>query len=72
MRGETQGGPLDRGVLLLYPLSPLNLNDERPIVPGWDQPIFAFAMAFPASETGIKVEYKVDLLYWEQEYGPSE
>jgi hypothetical protein len=29
-------------------------------------------MAFPASETGIKVEYKVDLLYWEQEYGPSE
>lgn len=72
VRGETQGGPLDRGVLLLYPLSPLNLNDERPIVPGWDQPIVAFAMAFPASETGIKVEYKVDLLYWEQEYGPSE
>jgi hypothetical protein len=70
VRGATQRGPLDRGVLLLYPLSPL--NDGRQIVQGWDQPIFAFAMAFPASETGIKVEYKVDLLYWEQEYGPSE
>lgn len=70
VRGATPGGPLDRGVLLLYPLSPL--NDAKPIVPGWDQPIFAFAMGFPTSEAGIKVEYKVDLLYWEQEYGPSE
>lgn len=72
VRGAIRGGPLDRGVLLLYPLSPLNLNDGKPIVQGWDQPIFAFAIAFPASDTGIKVEYKVDLLYWEQEYGPSE
>jgi hypothetical protein len=70
IRGATPGGPLDRGVLLLYPLSPL--NDGKPIIAGWDQPIFAFAIGFPASETGIKVEYKVDLLYWEQEYGPSE
>lgn len=70
MRGST-GGDLGRGVLLLYPLSPLN-NDKAPIIDGWDDPIIAFAMVFPTSETGIKVEYKVDLLYWEQEYGPSE
>lgn len=69
-RGEAKGGQLDRGILLLYPLSPL--NDGKPIVQGWDLPIVAFAMGFPASETGIKVEYKVDLRYWEQEYGPSE
>lgn len=72
VRGMTQGGSLDRGVLLLYPLSPFNSDDGTPIVQGWDQPIVAFAMAFPASESGIKAEYKVDLLYWEQEYGPSE
>ncbi|MES2242109.1 MAG: Z1 domain-containing protein [Pseudomonadota bacterium] len=70
MRGSS-GGDLGRGVLLLYPLSPLN-SDKAPIIDGWDDPIIAFAMAFPTSETGIKVEYKVDLLYWEQEYGPSE
>jgi hypothetical protein len=70
VRGAAPGGPLDRGVLLVYPLSPL--SDDKPIVQGWDQPIVAFAMAFPTSETGIKVEYKVDLRYWEQEYGPSE
>jgi len=29
-------------------------------------------MGFPCSDTGVKVEYKVDHLYWEQEYGPSE
>jgi len=69
-RGEAKGGQLDRGILLLYPLSPL--NDGKPIVQGWDLPIVAFAMGFPTSETGIKVEYKVDLRYWEQEYGPSE
>lgn len=70
MRGSS-GGDLGRGVLLLYPLSPLN-SDKASIIDGWDDPIIAFAMAFPTSETGIKVEYKVDLLYWEQEYGPSE
>jgi hypothetical protein len=70
VRGATSGSPLDRGVLLLYPLSPF--SEGKSIVPGWDQPIFAFAIGFPTSETGIKVEYKVDLLYWEQEYGPSE
>lgn len=69
VRGAS-GSELDRGALLLYPLSPLNEN--KPIVEGWEDPIFAFAIAFPSSEAGIKVEYKVDLLYWEQEYGPSE
>ena len=69
MRG-TQFGDLNRGVLLIYPLSPL--SEKKPIIDGWNDPIVAFAIAFPSSETGIKVEYKVDLLYWEQEYGPSE
>lgn len=69
------GGDSDRGLLLLYPLSPysyLDNNDKNLIVPGWSKPIMGFAIAFPASEKTIKVEYEVNLLYWMQEYGPSE
>jgi len=69
------GGPADRGLLLLYPLSPFAGKDklsEKLIVPGWDKPIMAFAIAFPSSDSAIRVEYEVNLLYWIQEYGPSE
>lgn len=69
------GDPANRGLLLLYPLSPYtgkNNLPERLIVPGWNKPIMAFAIAFPASDNAIRVEYEVNLRYWEQEYGPSE
>lgn len=70
------GGEADRGLLLLYSLSPYYRGKEKAhdnlIVPGWDKPIMAFAIAFPASENGIQVEYEVNLLYWRQEYGPAE
>ena len=61
---------LNRGVLLLYPLSPAP-NGKR-ISENWDDPIIAFAMSFPSSEAGVEVEYKVDHLYLKQEYGSSE
>lgn len=69
------GGSADRGLLLLYPLSPYAGKDKLPeklIVPGWDKPIMAFAIAFPSSDSAIRVEYEANLLYWMQEYGPSE
>ena len=70
------GGEVDRGLLLLYSLAPYNkgkaMLPENLIVPGWNKPIMAFAIAFPSSENGIRVEYEVNLLYWMQEYGPSE
>ncbi|NWF08863.1 Z1 domain-containing protein [Pseudomonas salomonii] len=70
------GGDSDCGVLLLYPLTPYFYKDkvtpERLIVPGWKKPIMAFAIAFPSSDHSISVEYEVNLLYWMQEYGPSE
>ncbi|MDO8767126.1 MAG: Z1 domain-containing protein [Burkholderiaceae bacterium] len=69
------GGDADRGLLLLYPLAPYVGKDkmsDKLIVPGWDKPIMAFAIAFPSSENAIRVEYEVNLLYWMQEYGPSE
>jgi len=72
---ERLGGDADRGLLLLYPLAPYAGKAKIPetlIVPGWDKPIMAFAIAFPASDSAIRVEYEVNLLYWMQEYGPSE
>ncbi|MDZ4385665.1 MAG: Z1 domain-containing protein [Moraxellaceae bacterium] len=63
------------GLLLLYPLSPYAYKGKEILgltVPGWRKPIMAFAIAFPASEKAIKVEYEVNLKYWMQEYGPSE
>ena len=69
LRGSDIGN-LNRGVLLLYPLSPS--PNGKPITADWDEPIIAFAIAFPSSESGVKVEYKVDHLYWKQEYGSSE
>ena len=73
-RGEL-GGEVDRGLLLLYPLTPYFYKDKKPdrlIVPGWAKPIMAFAIAFPTSAKPISVEYEVNYLYWLQEYGPSE
>lgn len=72
---DTLSGNADRGLLLLYPLAPYAGKAKLPdklIVPGWDKPIMAFAIAFPSSDTAIRVEYEVNLLYWMQEYGPSE
>lgn len=70
------GGEADRGLLLLYTLAPYYKGKaklpENLIVPGWDKPIMAFAIAFPSCENGVQVEYEVNLLYWLQEYGPSE
>lgn len=69
------GGPTNRGLLLLYPLSPYTGTKKLPeklTVPSWDKPIMAFAIAFPSSDSAIRVEYEVNLLYWMQEYGPSE
>ena len=75
MARSALGGPADRGLLLLYPLAPYAGKEKLPeklIVPGWDKPIMAFAIAFPSSDSAIRVEYEVNLLYWMQEYGPSE
>ncbi|SFO12083.1 Z1 domain-containing protein [Nitrosospira briensis] len=66
------GGAVNRGLLLLYPLAPCAGKPKSQIVSGWDKPIMAFAIAFPASNSGISVEYEVNVLYWTQEYGPTE
>lgn len=69
------GGDLDRGLLLLYPLSPYSISEEDQkslIISDWEKPIMAFAIAFPSSVNTITVSYEVNLLYWMMEYGPTE
>lgn len=60
----------ERGVLLLYPLSPEGAGKD--VADVWKEPIIAFAISFPSSASGVKVEYRVDHLLWESEYGPAD
>lgn len=59
-----------RGLLLLYPLHP----EESGIVDLKDvkEPIIAFGVSFPSSNSAVKVEYAVDHLLWAQEYGAAD
>lgn len=66
------GGPSPsrNGLLLLYPLSPV--VEEKQVIHGWNEPIMGIAVSFPASDSGVKVNYKVDHLLWKEwegEYG---
>ena len=69
------GGPAPsrKGLLLLYPLSPV--VEGRQVIDGWNEPIMGVAMSFPASDSGVKVDYKVDQLLWKEwegEYGAAD
>jgi hypothetical protein len=56
----------DHGLLLLYVLDPLYEDAE---LPAGTPPVVAFGISFPGSDSGVKVEYKVNNVLWEQEYG---
>lgn len=57
----------ERALLLLYVLDPLaaGLSLGTP-------PVVAFGVSFPGSRSGLKVEYAVNNILWEQEYGQAE
>lgn len=59
----------DRGVLALYMLDPLKADAD---FPDDTPPIVTFGVSFPGSNSGLKVEYKVNNVLWEQEYGPAD
>jgi len=59
----------ERGLLLLYALDPALAEMEFP--PDCP-PIMAFGISFPGSQSGTKVEYKVNNILWDQEYGPAD
>jgi Z1 domain len=48
------------GLLLLYPLDPKAIKAEIPII--------GFGISFPSSNSAKSVEYKVNNIYWEQEF----
>lgn len=56
-------GHPERGLLLLYPLSPL----EGDIA--FDGPVVGFGVSFPESRNAQSITYKVNNVYWAQEYG---
>ena len=70
LRAVERAGDLSRGLLLIYPLSPKDLAGVLP--QGWNKPIVGFAASFPSSGQDVSVEYKVDHLLWEEQYGAAE
>jgi len=59
-----------RGLLLLYPLDPQQSGSDA--LADRSDPVMAFGVSFPSSDSGVKVEYAVDHLLWAQEYGPAD
>ncbi|PSB33718.1 Z1 domain-containing protein [Stenomitos frigidus] len=53
----------DRGLLLIYPLDPQDA--------GWssEPPILGFAISFPGSTNASSVEYRVNNVYYSEEFG---
>jgi len=68
-RGSGVSPHPERGVLFIYGLDPQKADAG---FPADAPPVIAFALSFPGSNTGLKVEYKADHLLWEQEYGSAE
>lgn len=75
---EAPNGPAIRcvrskqhGVLFIYAIDPLLAGPEAGL-PTDAPPIIGFAVSFPASESGVRVKYRVNNIYWEQEYGGSD
>ncbi|MDB5747668.1 MAG: endonuclease [Massilia sp.] len=58
----------ERGVLLVYLLDVEGIEGG----PASDTPVVAFGISFPGSRSGTKVEYKVNNVLWEQEYGAAD
>ena len=50
----------EHGLLLIYPLNPQHTDSSKPVM--------GFAVSFPGSDAD-PIEYKVNNIYWEQEFG---
>jgi hypothetical protein len=60
-------GHPERGLLLIYLLDPKSAGQAE-----GSPPIVALGFSFPSSNAGRKVEYCVNNVLWESEYGPAE
>ena len=59
----------ERALLLLYLLDPMKAEAG---FPEGTPPVVGFGISFPGSNSGLKVEYKVNNILWAQEYGPAD
>ena len=57
----------ERGLLLLYLLDPAKSGIAEPL-----PPVLAFGVSFPGSNSGAKVDYRVNNVLWEQQYGAAD
>ena len=55
--------------LLIYYLDP---RQDWTGLPSGAPEVAAIALSFPGSNAGVKVEYKINNVLWEQEYGPAQ
>jgi hypothetical protein len=62
-------GHQERGLLLVYFLDP---RPEWTGLPIGAPEVAAIGLSFPGSNAGVKVEYKINNVLWEQEYGPAQ
>lgn len=60
----------EKGLLILYVVE-LTKEDGTPLVTGYPD-VVGFGISFPGSNSDIKVEYKINNVGWEQDYGASE
>ena len=63
--------PKSRGVLFLYVLDPAHAGCDSGLKKD-GPPVVGFAVSFPASSSGVRVDYKVNNTLWEQDFGASE
>jgi len=65
----------ETGLLLIYLLDPSQLapsGSEKSKPAGDIPPVVAFGISFPGNNNGVKVDYKVGHIFWEQEFGSAE
>jgi hypothetical protein len=62
-----QHRPKEHALLLIYLLDPD--KTAPPLPAALKKPLVAFAVSFPATATKTTVKYRVNNVYWEQEYG---
>ena len=58
--------PAERGLLLLYPLYHTVLKSDETFA---DNPVIGFVISFPASSNASSVSYRVNNIFWNQEFG---
>jgi hypothetical protein len=62
----------ENGLLILYVLDPNKALPKDDNFPKGLPSVVAFGISFPGSKSDLKVEYKVNNVGWEQDYGASE